>query len=50
MLEIGVGTGQNLPYYPDAVRLTGVMRLSVGLEDLAEPEADFRNALAQLPG
>jgi ubiquinone/menaquinone biosynthesis C-methylase UbiE len=24
VLEIGIGTGQNLPYYPDNVRLTGV--------------------------
>jgi cystathionine beta-lyase/cystathionine gamma-synthase len=29
---------------------TGVMRLSVGLEDLADLKTDVRNALAQLTG
>ncbi|MGH2617082.1 MAG: class I SAM-dependent methyltransferase, partial [Thermomicrobiales bacterium] len=38
VLEIGVGTGQNLPYYPDDVRLTGV-DLTPAMLDLARRRA-----------
>lgn len=38
VLEIGVGTGQNLPYYPDDVRLTGV-DLTPAMLDVARQRA-----------
>jgi ubiquinone/menaquinone biosynthesis C-methylase UbiE len=38
VLEIGIGTGQNLPYYPDGVRLTGV-EFSPAMLELARRRA-----------
>ena len=38
VLEIGVGTGRNLPYYPDHVRLTGV-DLNPAMLDIARRRA-----------
>lgn len=38
VLEIAVGTGRNLPYYPDGVRLTGV-DISRGMLDNARQRA-----------
>jgi ubiquinone/menaquinone biosynthesis C-methylase UbiE len=38
VLEIGVGTGQNLPYYPEDVRLTGV-DLTAAMLDVARRRA-----------
>ena len=38
VLEIGVGTGQNLPYYPEDVRLTGV-DLTPAMLDVARRRA-----------
>ena len=38
VLEIAVGTGRNLRYYPDGVRLTGI-ELSPAMLDLARQEA-----------
>jgi ubiquinone/menaquinone biosynthesis C-methylase UbiE len=38
VLEIAVGTGRNLPYYPDGVRLTGV-ELSPAMLEVADARA-----------
>jgi ubiquinone/menaquinone biosynthesis C-methylase UbiE len=38
VLEIGIGTGRNLPYYPDEVRLTGV-DLTPAMLDIARQHA-----------
>jgi ubiquinone/menaquinone biosynthesis C-methylase UbiE len=39
VLEVGVGTGRNLPFYPEEVRLTGV-DLSPEMLELARARAD----------
>jgi len=39
VLEIAIGTGRNLPYYPDDVRLTGV-ELSPAMIEIARQKAD----------
>ena len=53
VLEVAIGTGRNLPYYPDGVRLTGVdwspSMLSIAAERAASlgREADLRPGNAQ---
>lgn len=42
VLEVAVGTGRNLPYYPDDVRLTGV-DISPGMLDQARKAAGALN-------
>jgi ubiquinone/menaquinone biosynthesis C-methylase UbiE len=39
VLEVAIGTGRNLPYYPDGIRLTGI-EFSPAMLELARRQAD----------
>jgi ubiquinone/menaquinone biosynthesis C-methylase UbiE len=39
VLEVAIGTGRNLPYYPQGIRLTGI-EFSPAMLELAQREAD----------
>jgi ubiquinone/menaquinone biosynthesis C-methylase UbiE len=39
VLEVAIGTGRNLPYYPDGIRLTGI-EFSPAMLELAHRQAD----------
>jgi ubiquinone/menaquinone biosynthesis C-methylase UbiE len=47
VLEIAVGTGRNLPYYPDGVDLTGI-EYSPGMLGLAKEKAEALGVTADL--
>jgi hypothetical protein len=37
VLEVTIGTGRNLPFYPDEVNLTGVERIAKSLREVRGP-------------
>ena len=47
VLEVAVGTGRNLPYYPDGITLTGI-EYSPGMLDLAKEKAKELGVAADL--
>ena len=47
VLEVGVGTGKNLPYYPEGIELTG-MDISLKMLERAKQRADTLKIKAEL--
>ena len=47
VLEVGVGTGKNMPYYPDGAQVTAI-DLTPGMLERAKARADELNAAVEL--